>query len=256
MATFLLAWNPKKWAWVDQAEAIVRINNSEPYDIYWSCGRTRRINVGDTFLLMKLGVEPKGIVGCGYIISTPYELLHWNAEKASRGDHALRCDLFFRMLSEIPLVPLELLQERFPSYKWTPQESGVSVPDEIAPDVLSLIGFDAALKRSDVDRYVEGMSKRITVTTYDRSAAARQACIAHYGYDCAVCGFSFERVYGALGRRYVEVHHLNPIANFGESALVDPISDLRPVCSNCHRMLHKQRPPLSIEELRARLSKA
>lgn len=241
---------------MDQAEAIVRVNNGEPYDIYWSCGRTRRIEVGDTFLLMKLGVAPKGIVGAGYVTSAPYELPHWDAEKASRGESALRCDLFFHALSAIPLVPLGLLQERFPSYRWTPQEGGVSVPDAIATDVLSLIRFDAVLKRSDVERYVEGRSKRVTITTYDRSTAARQACIAHHGYDCAVCGFSFAQVYGALGSGYVEVHHLKQIADLGDDALVDPIMDLRPVCSNCHRMLHKQRPPLSIEELRTQMNSA
>lgn len=130
----------------------------------------------------------------------------------------------------------------------------MSVPDAIATDVLSLVHFDAVLKRSDVERYVEGRSRRVTVKTYERSAAARQACIAHHGFDCAVCGFSFARVYGALGRGYVEVHHLKQIADLGDDALVDPVRDLRPVCSNCHRMLHKQRPPLSIEELRTQMN--
>jgi len=30
---------------------------------------------------------------------------------------------------------------------------------------------------------------------------------------------------------------------------VDPINDLRPVCPNCHAMLHRKKPPLTIEEL-------
>jgi 5-methylcytosine-specific restriction protein A len=42
---------------------------------------------------------------------------------------------------------------------------------------------------------------------------------------------------------------LKPVADIGEEYLIDPIKDLRPVCANCHRMLHKQRPPLSVEEL-------
>lgn len=31
---------------------------------------------------------------------------------------------------------------------------------------------------------------------------------------------------------------------------IDPISDLRPVCPNCHAMLHKKNPPYTIDELR------
>ncbi|MEY4821793.1 MAG: hypothetical protein RLY72_1445, partial [Planctomycetota bacterium] len=35
----------------------------------------------------------------------------------------------------------------------------------------------------------------------------------------------------------------------GEEHEIDPVKDLRPVCANCHRMLHRQRPPLTIEQL-------
>ncbi|WP_408313283.1 HNH endonuclease [Paraburkholderia sp. RL17-347-BIC-D] len=88
-----------------------------------------------------------------------------------------------------------------------------------------------------------GKSRLVTANTYDRSPTARQACIAHHGYKCAVCGFCFEEKYGALGAGYIEVHHLNQVADIDEEHLIDPITDLRPVCANCHRMLHKQRPP-------------
>lgn len=38
-------------------------------------------------------------------------------------------------------------------------------------------------------------------------------------------------------------------SNNGERA-VDPLTDLLPLCSNCHRMIHKPDPMLSIEELK------
>jgi 5-methylcytosine-specific restriction protein A len=31
---------------------------------------------------------------------------------------------------------------------------------------------------------------------------------------------------------------------------VDPLNHLCPVCPNCHAMLHKRTPPLSIDELK------
>jgi 5-methylcytosine-specific restriction protein A len=48
---------------------------------------------------------------------------------------------------------------------------------------------------------------------------------------------------------------LKQLADIGEEYQIKPIEDLRPVCANCHRMLHKERPPLGIEELKAKLSK-
>ena len=130
------------------------------------------------------------------------------------------------------------------------------VPESIAMELFTFIqeNPDFSFKPKTLDqvrKYSEGKPKIITVTTYDRSAAARQDCIEHYGYDCDVCGFSFEDTYGDLGIKYVEVHHLHPIADIGEEHMIDPIGDLRPVCANCHRMLHRRRPPLSIDELKA-----
>ena len=256
MATYLYTWNPDRWTWADQADAIYRVNNNLPYDMFWSCGNTRKIAVGDTFLLTRVGVAPKGIIGCGYVVSAPYKLPHWDSEKAAQGMSALRTDLLFKALAETPIVPLDYLQDHYPGYNWTPQAGGVSVPSEFADDLLAMIQGNAShnfepCNIREIELYAEGKTKSITSKTYDRSRAARQACIEHHGYECSVCGFSFEAAYGALGARYIEVHHLKPIADARSEYMINPISDLRPVCANCHRMLHKQRPPLSIEELRA-----
>ena len=67
---------------------------------------------------------------------------------------------------------------------------------------------------------------------------------------CEVCGFDFERTYGAIGHFYAEAHHELPL-----SALLKPtptrLSDLAIVCSNCHRMLHRGNPLYTLDELRA-----
>ncbi len=46
------------------------------------------------------------------------------------------------------------------------------------------------------------------------------------------------------------MHHLKQLSEVGEEYEVDPIKDLRPVCPNCHSMLHRKRLALSIEELK------
>lgn len=101
--------------------------------------------------------------------------------------------------------------------------------------------------------YLEGSTRQVVVNAYERDRTARDACIAHYGYACAVCGLQFEERYGALGVAFIHVHHVVPLSELGAGYLVDPVQDLRPVCPNCHAMLHRRRPPLSIEELRAAL---
>ncbi len=259
MSSYLYTWNPERWTWSDQQEAIYRVNNGDQYDIEWSCGNTKRIEVGDTFFLMRLGVEPKGIIGCGYISSQAYPLPHWDEEKAKAGKTALRTDLLFTALSEEPIVSLSYLQERYPHYTWTPQAGGMSLPNEIADDLFKIIQSDTKfnfkpLAKQAIELFAEGKAKNVTYKTYDRSPAARQACIDHHGYNCSVCDFNFERTYGKHGSKYIEVHHLKQVADVGEEHLINPINDLRPVCANCHRMLHKTRPPISIEELKMNIS--
>ena len=254
MSTYLYTWNPKRWVWVDQADAVYRVNNGDQYDMYWSCGNTKKIQIGDVFFLMRLGEEPKGLIGCGYISSSPYPLPHWDAEKAAEGKTALKTDLLFKALSDKPIISLTELQRRYPEYKWTPEAGGLTVPEPIAGEVFqefqksSVFGF-VPESPAEVKLYAEGKARTITSKTYDRSTLARQACIEYYGYNCAVCGFNFKAAYGDLGATYIEVHHLRQVADVGEEYLINPVEGLRPVCANCHRMLHRRRPPLSIEEL-------
>ena len=65
----------------------------------------------------------------------------------------------------------------------------------------------------------------------------------------------FENTYGAIGAGFIHVHHIKQISEIGEQYEVDPLQDLVPVCPNCHAMLHKRKPPFSVDELRAMLKK-
>lgn len=113
------------------------------------------------------------------------------------------------------------------------------VPKELAPSASEVM---------------EGALRRVVSSECERNPAARRACIEHYGASCFVCGFSFGAVYGEIGRDFIHVHHLTPISSQGEAHGVDPIRDLRPVCPNCHAMLHSAEPPLTIEELQEHMA--
>jgi HNH endonuclease len=136
---------------------------------------------------------------------------------------------------------------------------------EEARRILSLIGLEVALADSapphpeEIPEGLElreGAVKTVLVNAYERSPEARRRCIAHYGARCSVCGMSFEEVYGRLGAGYIHVHHIVDLATVGQEYVVDPVHDLRPVCANCHAMLHTQRPALSIEDLKRGLTLA
>lgn len=100
-------------------------------------------------------------------------------------------------------------------------------------------------------RFLEGGAMEVRLTRYERNPAARRACIDHWGLCCTVCTFNFEAAYGQLGAGYIHVHHLVPLAEIGEQYEVDAVNDLRPVCPNCHAMLHRQETALTIEKLRS-----
>jgi 5-methylcytosine-specific restriction enzyme A len=98
--------------------------------------------------------------------------------------------------------------------------------------------------------YVEGAARTITVNAFERNTAARRECLAHHGDRCQVCDLSFEERYGDIGRGFIHVHHVVPIAALSGEYTVDPIHDLIPVCPNCHAILHRYDPPMTVEQLR------
>lgn len=101
----------------------------------------------------------------------------------------------------------------------------------------------------------EGTKYRIIVSAYERNSKARQQCIKHHGTQCCICGFSFGSTYGQIAEGYIHVHHLRPLSETQQEYIIDPINDLRPVCPNCHVVLHLRTPPFSIEEAQALLQR-
>jgi hypothetical protein len=99
----------------------------------------------------------------------------------------------------------------------------------------------------------EGSKKQITVNAYERSSQARQECINKYGYICVICNFDFKKIYGEIGQNFIHVHHVKPLSEIDEKYKINPIEDLRPVCPNCHAMLHKRKPAYSIEEIKDKI---
>jgi 5-methylcytosine-specific restriction protein A len=138
-----------------------------------------------------------------------------------------------RATSHKPTVPIEIT--------WS-----FNASDEQRPEVLPE-------EITDPTHFIEGATKSIFVNVYERNPQARKTCIAKHGVACAVCGFDFAKIYGEIGEGFIHIHHLKQLADIGVEYELNPIEDLRPVCPNCHAMLHRRRPAYSIEELAAQL---
>lgn len=100
------------------------------------------------------------------------------------------------------------------------------------------------------EEFYQDAVRRSQLSRWERNRKARAACIAHFGEKCQACRFSFQRRYGPLGTAFIEVHHVTRFAESVGRHKIDPTVDLVPLCSNCHRMVHREDPPLGVAALR------
>lgn len=250
MKTFLFAHNPEEWPWENLDNAIRDTTEKGSHLQEWSISSYKQVSVGDRAFLMRLGSKTlnKGIIGSGYIISTPFLSEHWK----NKGQMVNRVIIKFDELSKEPIISLQELQELQLNYNWTPRSSGIGIPNAVVSK-LEELWFEKTLKRvSDrinVSSYKEGAVKSIISKRYERNPQARLLCLESNGYSCKVCGFNFRETYGELGQDYIHVHHIIPISTIGEEYEINPKTDLIPICPNCHAMIHKVTPAMQIEKL-------
>lgn len=272
MNTYLLTWNPKRWVWEDLNDCIKKVQNEGFCDFRWSCGRSKRIQKDDRIFMIRLGEEPKGIFASGRAINNAYSDTHWDKDLLKEGKTScfvkVRFDTLINPEEEEILYREKLHITPFDKVHWDTQLSGILIADEIASKLelewKRLIErkklYEDKIKinkneylpeeiRNDI-KYFEGSVKQIVVNVYERNLEARRKCLICYGFNCFVCEFNFEEMYGKLGEGFIHVHHLKPLSEIGSNYELNPIKDLRPICPNCHAMLHKKNPPYSIIELK------
>ncbi|MDP1678634.1 MAG: HNH endonuclease [Candidatus Nitrotoga sp.] len=167
----------------------------------------------------------------GYKLKT-FPLIYSDANKDALGQGPAKIDGFIEDLQ------LKVLQEL--SDGWY-----------ACDDTKTLIAEEINLP----EKYIEGASQKISVNAYERNAKARAACIACYGYKCFACDFDFEKTYGDLGKEYIHVHHVVPLHKIRKEYEINPEKHLRPLCPNCHAMVHRTSPALEIEELKKYLNR-
>lgn len=110
----------------------------------------------------------------------------------------------------------------------------------------------------------EGLEHQHNLTKKERNPELRRRCIAYYKakwggrIHCICCGFDFEETYGEIGKDYIEIHHINPHHLQKGPHKVDPKTELIPLCSNCHSMIHRtgsRDKVWTLEELKEKFKK-
>ncbi|MBI5969829.1 MAG: HNH endonuclease [Deltaproteobacteria bacterium] len=105
----------------------------------------------------------------------------------------------------------------------------------------------------------EGLKRITEETVYERSKQLRDYAIGCFTVEgkiyCNCCAFNFADFYGEdIGNGFIETHHIRPIFQYENENIIktikNAVKNLMPVCSNCHRMIHKNwKKPLEIQKL-------
>ena len=165
-------------------------------------------------------------------------------------------------INDIPFQPEQFVHA--PSSDWKKisirynraayyNEEHESREDVICDRIIDIYTMVLSLVDYTILGYEEGKEQIVTTTKHERNINNRRLCTALKGYKCVVCGFDFEKVYGDIGKNFIEVHHATPVSQMEEGHIVDPIKELFPLCPNCHAMIHRKNPPYTIDELKGML---
>jgi len=142
MRTFLFCWNPNKWDWETLSRDAQSSATGKLVPDSWSCFN-RKVQPGDRAFLMMLGRENRGIIASGWATSETYLGKHWDPERARRGEKCYRADCDWERLIDpdvdSPLF-VTVLQKKLSAFQfgWTPQASGIRMPDELAESLEKL----------------------------------------------------------------------------------------------------------------------
>ena len=124
-------------------------------------------------------------------------------------------------------------------YPGMTDETGAALPEEI----------------DSTEPIYEGAVKQITVNAYERSTIAREKCLLRHGHKCVCCEANLSEIYGKVAEGFIHVHHLKPMGEIGAKYHIDPFKDMRPVCPNCHAIIHLRKPSLTINEVKTFIAK-
>ena len=139
-------------------------------------------------------------------------------------------------------------------FNWDDLQVGLLEIEKSKLDEKQLLFFDENIIIN------EGTKKIRETSFYERSKTLRNYAISYYTskdgkISCNCCSFNFGDFYGQeIGNGFIEIHHTKPIFTYKdediENTIKQAVKNLMPVCSNCHRMIHRNwKKPIEIQDL-------
>jgi len=269
MTAIILVWNPDEWNEWTYPEVLEEVAEKGWFLASWevsgpaagsqnaghqapgsqAAGNPAAASGAEAWLLLQ-GRHGRGLIGHGVIVSER------PAPRVPPGSPLYVRVAFDALLRTGDQIPPGVLTEAVPGIGWEAlRGSGLAI-DPADEALLRGLWSEFGPQPADPTQPVPGTVpaaevSRVEVNRYEHSPDARRICIAHHGTSCAACGFSFEIAYGNLGRDFIPVHHLVPVSQLDSNYELDPVTDLVPLCANCHAMAHHAvGTPRSVAELR------
>ena len=197
---------------------------------------------------MLQGRHGRGLIGHGVIVSERPAPRAPGTGRRERRRPGRTSPLYVRVAFDALLpagdqIPPGVLAEAVPGIDWEALHGPALAVDPAVEPLLRGLWSEFGPLPADPTQPVPGTVpaaavSRVEVNRYEHSPDARRVCVAHHGTSCAACGFSFEIAYGEIGKDFIPVHHLVPVSQLGSSYELDPVTDLVPLCANCHAMAH------------------
>jgi predicted HNH restriction endonuclease len=232
----------------------------------WRFHNRKDVSTGDRVFLLIQGKLGPAIIGYGQIVG---ELAN-----SPKREQTIELISIVDPTGKTLASKAELKRIKGSDLLWRTQASGVMVPPAIASKLETLVKRNASslMKERQTDLssgnllnslddpqlLEEGEEGRLILRkhlAHERNrklvkSKLSQSWKAKRRLSCEACGFDFAAHYGKRGEKFMECHHVKPVESFSESH-VTRLRDLALVCSNCHRMIHRQRPWLSIAKLKS-----
>jgi 5-methylcytosine-specific restriction protein A len=135
------------------------------------------------------------------------------------------------------------------AYRALTYRGGIDADVETQTDVTEEFGKPASTSITETRKYA--YHRKI-----ERNRTAAKQAKKFHGTRCQACNLDFEERYGAIGKGFIEAHHLKPIASLEEGVAVtyDVAADFAVLCANCHRMIHRSADPSNLVLFRTNLA--
>ena len=137
---WLLSWNPRNWHWRNFEKDRFSAANGQPAQTSWSCVN-HEPKIGDTVYLIRVGVDPRGIIARGTVLKPPYSRPHYDPAKAAEGKEQSAIDVEFTEIRDPArdaFLPTSELEREIPNQVWSPRASGIAISSGAAQKLEKL----------------------------------------------------------------------------------------------------------------------